>query len=287
MQHFLISPSVGGAIFTKAALEFIIKETEIIPPIGFIESDGIVYSMYDSEKFPERLPTACPLYSEWWHIYTSQYPGSVFSELEGSNYIDIPPHSDFRDLIVLHILPSGYTYRNADFFKKLDEANNGTELRIVDVPDGYHCFIVADPEYDCESVQELGRTWVPMTDERMLTKQLFIKFSHDFSTGGGTLEGYNTEGTPFKYEDLVIAIQGEHGAVYSKISNEMFFIRMSTYFCETADHPKEWFEIVGETYGKLQTWPAFHDIETVKSYVSLAEAVMKEVKVENGRPEET
>ena len=76
-------------------------------------------------------------------------------------------------------------------------------------------------------------------------------------------------------------------AVYSKISNEMFFIRMSTYFCETADHPKEWFEIVGETYGKLQTWPAFHDIETVKSYVSLAEAVMKEVEVKDGRPEET
>lgn len=292
MQRFLIGPSIGGAKLTKAAVEYIIRyERGLHRSITFEMAIDVnnhdekfenVYANYTDSN--EGRYVYEPLYTEWWRIYRHYHENVKFEDVPSDAMIDLPTMgvSEIRDLIMMYLVKSPYgSTISKELASELDKLNNGYELRIVEVPDGYQCIIMDDQEYGTEAVHECTKMWNADQDNDGFSKQQIKEFAYYESQSNGKsvfpdtiiVNGATTVGDPIVYKDLIIAKKGDRAVVYSKLNGKLAFLKRNKYYCETAGHPIEWFEIVGDELNKFQLHQIFHDFETIHEYYSLIQAV--------------
>ena len=288
MQQFLIGPGIGGAMLTKAALEYIIcrhrrRDNLTFEMSPITKSNGEIED-YVWVQYSDSDRCECePLYTEWWNLYKKFYK-TEFKDVPNDGMISLPfmGVSEIRDLILMYLIQDSYNpYIPKDVAEKMDSLNGGYELRVVNVPDGYQCIITDDPEYGTESVQECTKIWNADIDADGFTKQQIKNFAWieslsvtaDRFPDTITVDGATTVGEPISFKDLVIAKKGDRAVVYSKLNDKVAFLKKAEYFRDTLDHPDKWFEIVGEVTNKFQTNTLFHDISELYDYYDLVKVV--------------
>ncbi len=274
MQRFLVGPCIGGATLTKAAIEFIIKKNSVAKIVSFDDDGyGNVYVAYED---PNRLTQCDGLYTEWYQHYCKFYNNTPLKDIEPNKSINLPLNSDLRDLVVMYMVSQNYdSLLPRDYVEELDRLNDGNPLRIVEVPDGYHCHISCDDEFGHEYVQEFSRIWGADDDSESFTEQQIKRFSRIYEEGFRikTLDQFGVG----EYMDLLIAIKGDRAVVYSKLSKHFAFLKKNTYYTATNDHPKVWFEIIGNMNQKYQTTPMFFTVESVNEYYDLVGKMMASI----------
>ena len=281
MQRFLISSSVGGARLTKAALEFILRtatsrtiESFEASPNPHSEDEWVVYATYqDGDCIGD------PLYTEWFnlfrkgHIYSKGDRDMKFDDIPPDASVSLPLDSELRDLIVFSMPISLYdSCLPMEYVAKLDELNDMCEIRIVSVPDGYHCHIVAHEENFNEWVEEYTRVWGTGFDAESFTIEQIKRFA---SREAIHLEKLLDNEDVIEFQDLLIARKGNLAVAYSKLTSKVTFLKKACYCKETGNHPMAWFEIVGgdDVNYKFQQSQIFFDMETVNTYYRLARKV--------------
>lgn len=274
MQRFLVGPGMGGAKLTKAAIEFIIKKNSVSQIDSF--SDDGYGNVFVSYVNPERMPTCDALYTEWYKHYCSVHQAIPLDQIKPNKLIDLPIHSDIRDLVIMYMVNSLYdSLLPREYIEELDQLNNGYELRIIEVPDGYHCHIVNDMECGYESVEEFSRMWVVGHDSESFTKQQIKRFAKIYADGF-RIKNLDQFGVG-EFMDLLIVVQDNRAVVFSKLSKQFAFLKKTTYHTANNDHPKEWFEIIGDINFKYQTVPLFFDVESVQEYYDLVGKMMASI----------
>ena len=234
---------------------------------------GHVYVAYED---PNWLTSCEALYTEWYQHYCKVYNNTPLKDIEPNKSISLPLNSDLRDLVVMYMVSQNYdSLLPRDYVEELDRLNGGNPLRIVEVPDGYHCHISSDDEYDHEYVQEFSRIWGADDDSESFTEQQIKRFSRIYEEGFRikTLDQFGVG----EYMDLLIAIKDDRAVVYSKLSKHFAFLKKNKYYTATNDHPKEWFEIIGNMNQKYQTTPMFFTVESVNEYYDLVGKMMASI----------
>lgn len=190
------------------------------------------------------------------------------SDIKPSDSVELPINSEIRDLALMYMVNSTYdSLLSNEYVAELDRLNNGSELRIIDMPEGYHCHIATDPENGCEYVEEYKRLWFAERDADLFTKQQIKRFACTYCEGLPlkNVDQFNVG----EYMDLLITVRGDRAVVYSKLNKQFAFLKKAKYYTYTDDHPKEWFEIIGDLNNKYQTAPIFYDMESVNDYCEM------------------
>lgn len=282
MQKFLIGTGIGGAALSFGALCYLIKTCgEGLDPIYRVLSrnpalqnqilatkDGVVGFLGDCYS---------PLLTAWWKHYRDmhhsekdfKFEGNVFPESEISFL-----HGDAGELRDMAI---PFIERLEGVYAEFDEANNGTPMRVVEVPDGYFCGIMEDPETGIECVEEYPQTWQSMSDEEYRCLAAIRKFAGREADDGS----WYKDDTVYEIgRDVRIAFHGNVALAYCSDMGDdepkYVFLRKNEYYIATKDHPKVVFEVQGIQRSKLIFNTVFHDASDFEGYAYLMQIVKKE-----------
>ena len=279
MQKFVVSPSIGGASITWAAVKYLARL------IGGDNDDtplDLAFEIKD-EELGEAHGTIgnldkdifSPLLTVWWSFYKEYHKDAEFAQLneDDSVYLGCYYSGDLRKKLLPFIEVLGGDYR------MLDSLNDGCELRVIEVPDGYQCGVTGDPETGCEVVEEYPRIWVTMKDDeyRFLrtVRDVCDKISKERAWEGkeGPVVAYDwTDAMGFHTK---VAVDGVYGvAKCMKDGNVSYlYLKKNTYYTATDDHGKECYEIVGDKENKFRFNVVFHEGDEVRAYFSLIKAL--------------
>lgn len=244
MQKFLVSDSIGGAIITKAAVEFLCRKlAERTNPDGDVDisfatvsNDGLpVVSVSDAEgTYPEANMLASSFMQ---NIVLPSEERAEFSELPGNTtmYIDTWL-TDVRKIIASMI-----DSLRANELAELDALNDGCRLRVVEVPDDVRAVVEAYEETGVEYVSEVKRTWHVAPDWASSARKKMAKFLRTLDYGKPVKEVVFHGG-------LMYVLDGDIGicVVPHDDSEDIVFLRLASYYRETEEHPKTWFEPIFE-----------------------------------------
>ena len=291
MQKFLVCQAVGGASVTFGALAFLIKDYgDGLDPthMAMNECPGKVTESDGRIGYPAR-GVFSPLLTKWWTCYSEQYARLhdgerlEFGAVKDDSCIRLrmANASEIRDMLV------PYVERMRGHYAMLDELNGGTPLRVVEVPDGYLCTVLEDPETGCEYVEELRRVWNTRSDD----EYRFIANVQGFIARDASKHDWYEEDTLYDLSTVRgrvgLVISGKYGVARCETDEgnvTYLFIRRNEYYRATPDHPeKVMFEIVGLNQCALVTENPFKDAEEVLAYAKLA----LELENELGKKDET
>lgn len=257
MQKFVVGPGIGGAHLTwYGAKTLVFKYGLGIDPLYGLD-EGMLFESHGQVGINDIFSD---LLSTWWQKYHERYSDKTFDSLESDDTLLIGyGDDDIREKLIPFIEAMQGDY--AEF----DEANDCCPLRVVEVPEGYQCIIVPDPEMGCETVQEVARMWpVPHDDEwrAILTVR---KFCHDIEMHP---EKPIEDRKVYGGFGVSMVFQGDYG-VARILNGEYLFLKKNTYYTATDDHGKECFEILGDKPNKFTMERPVHDGQSVRTYVKL------------------
>lgn len=272
MQKFIVSPSIGGPHLTWNAVKFLsrLNNMEGVPFDAAYELKDNELSESNGEVGCPETNTYSPLLSMWWSYYRDRHKDEVFCGLNGdeSVYLGVMYAKPLRDRLVPMLEELGGDY------SKLDSLNCGCELRLVEVPDGYHCGVVEDPETGCEVVEEYPRIWVPMKDD----EYRFVRIVRELCHKASVKRKWNCNATCLVYDrttgdgySVKIATHKDYGVAKCTKDGEVsyLFLKKNTYYTATDDHGQECYEIVGDKENKFRLPVLFHSGNEVKTYCEL------------------
>ena len=273
MQKFVVSPSIGGASITWAAVKYLVKlvdDNDMPLDAGCSLDIGELAESRGEVGYPEE-GTFSPLLSAWWTCYKDSHKDAEFDKLadDDSVYMGCFYSKSLR----AKLLPFIETL--AGDYDTLDSLNDGCELRVVEVPDGYQCGVVEDPESGCEVVEEFPQIWVAMKDD----EYRFLRAVREVCETASINRTWEKETPSIVYDwtdrkgyHTKVAINGEYGMAKCVKGDSVsyLFLKKNTYYTATADHGKECYEIVGDKENKFRLPVIFHGEERVKAYFALA-----------------
>lgn len=281
MQKFLIGTGIGGAALSFGALCYLIKHYgKDLDPIYQAMNDNPLRKIVANSDGEVGFPGECysPLLTAWWKHYRERHNSAKDFDFE----TNVSPQSELsylngesgklRDMVIPFI------ERLDGEYAEFDDANNDTPMRIIEVPDGYFCGILEDPETGIECVEEYPQTWCAMSDPEYRCLSAIRKFVHRdaeddswyqddkvYDIGGGVRIAF--------HENVALAyctdMEGE---------DKYVFLRKNEYYIATEDHPKVVFEVQGIQRTKLIFNTVFHDASDFEGYACLVPLLKKEIK---------
>lgn len=277
MQKFLVCPAVGGAAISFAAVKYLIRECgDGIDPLYRYMNDHPGEHVSESGGkvgFPgEGLYS--PLLTEWWRLFSSRRI-THGQELTFDDLVSDTTTLSFlwgevariRDMLVPFI------ERLDGHYAMFDIMNDKTPLRIVEVPDGYHCGVTEDPETGCEFVEEYPKIWHARDDDDYAFIAAVKKFcahdasKHDWYNEHEVYDLRTDRGT------VSLVLSGKYGVARctnAEAEVKYMFIRKNEYYRPTDDHPeKAIFEICNLVQNRFSVQPVLVDAEQVLEYARL------------------
>jgi hypothetical protein len=274
MQKFVVGPGIGGAALSWGAAKYLTQMHKPDPLYGtdlaklacstasgndcgieIAGEDGVIVGVKCS-----------PLLTAWWNEFHSRFPDVPFDGLKDSDevYMGAWHGNPLRELLVPYLEDLMGSY------SRLDSLNNGTELRIAEVPEGYHCGVREDPESGCEVVEEYPRFWHALPDEEYRYVRLVRNFCDSASENP---EEFAVQDFVYEVAGLKIALHGDYGMAKCKKSDGEFMyllLKKNTYYnSSTAEHGKECYDILGDRESKFSLPRLFRGDEEMKAYFSL------------------
>lgn len=248
MKKFLVGNSIGGAQITKQAWDYLVYN---------------ISKNFDQEDYKMKSQ----IYSCIWDDYYMKHGSNdrVDGEyvrfhpwLEGADY--------FRETLLHLVEELQYDYT------KLDELNDGHDLRIITVPDdGLEYQITEDPEYGAEYVTQVHRNHVVKDDWYERAKYLIKDFCN-------THDDLDKITYVVELDKVRLAFEGNYAMAQCKDSEnntEYFLLKKVEYYRETDEHPKISYDILNEPNTKTYFGGgAYNDIfkeEELKAYCLLFE----------------
>ena len=237
MQKFVVSPSIAGAHITLGAAKFLAQ--------NYIGSAADMV-----------------LIGAWRDNYQYLHPDENLDKLEDDAELRIDTYSgggkEFRNTL----LP--YLEELEGDYEKLDQLNDGCKLRIVEVPDGIQCSIMADSDTGCEDVIE--HRWcfsAPRDDvyKDIVHVRKLCKTIEDGTTLVKDMTKYN-------FREVTIAFKGNYGAV-RRSNGDFMFLRKNTYFDAIDSNGVARIEIIGDMPTKFNTQKVIHEAEEISAYAEL------------------
>lgn len=272
MQKFLVGPNVGGAAITFGAVKYLIRKCgEGLDPLWQAMNENPGWPILESHGevgFVEQ-DLFSPLLTAWWKYFKGSkttteeflFDGNVRDNSEiGFLYGE---SSDLRGILIPFI------ERLEGNFAEFDKANNDTQLRVVEVPDGFFCGVSEDPETGCEVVEEYPKMWHARYDSEYRILAEIKKFCYrDAST-----TDWFEDGKVYQLADsLKIVLSGNYGVALCKTDERgwyYLFLAKNTYYRTVGDRPKVVFEIVDEHEAKFGLLETFKEAAKVDAYVAL------------------
>ena len=257
MQKFVVGPGIGGAHLTWKGVKTLVYKygMGLDPLYGYRLGD-----LFESFGRVGINDIFSPLLSAWWQRYYSCNTDANFEELEDDDSVHLGYGDDeLRERLIPFIEAMQGDF--ADF----DEANDDTQLRVVEVPEGYQCIIVEDPEMGCETVQEVSRMWpVPPDDEW----RAIIAVRRFCSDAEKNPDAKIEDRIPYPCVGVTMMFLGDYG-VARLSKGDYLFLKKNTYYKANDDHGKECFEIVGDRLNMFITERPVKDRKAVLAYAEL------------------
>ena len=245
MQKFVVSPSIAGAHLSLAAAKYLVTRAGIHDEVSH-EPDNFLNSK---------------LLTDWWHIFNEWHSEVKQDELLDDDEIRIDtygPGLTFRN----NLLP--YLESLEGDYDTLDLKNDGNRLRIVEVPDGYDCAIVSDPEMGIEEVVE-HRHCFPVPGDEIYKDVLSVrKFCKSIENGTTTVQDL----TKYTASDVTLAFIGDYGAA-RRSNGDFMFLHKNTYYRSTEDHGTVCYEIEGDRPPKFITQKVIYEAQEIAAYSKL------------------
>lgn len=258
MQKFVVGPGIGGAHLTwYGAKTLVFKYGLGIDPLYGLD-EGMLFESHGQVGINDCFS---PLLSAWWECYHTYNTSDAFEQLEDDDSISLQwgPGSDMRKMLIPFIESMEGDY--AEF----DSANDDCMLRVVEVPDGYQCIVMEDPEMGCETVQEVARMW-PVPDDGewkdILSVRKFCR-NAEMHPEEPILDMHR-----YECRGVTLLFTGDYGVARRK-NGDFMFLEKSTYYRATEDHGKECFEIVGDRPNRFRMDRPVHGAEAVLAYMKL------------------
>ena len=267
MQKFVVGPGIGGASISWGAAKYLVQMNKSDPVYG-AKPDEIGCSPINEKEGDVGVlekDLFSPLLSAWWHKYVERFPETRFVELDDAAdlFLGTWSGSPVRELLVPYL-----DCLNGDY-ARLDTLNGGVELRIAEVPEGYQCGVIEDPDTGCEVVEEYPRIWHALPDD----EYRFVRLVRNFCSSAERDPGeFARQDFVYEISGLKIALHGDYGMAKCRMNDggcSYLLLKKNTYYCATEDHGKECYEILGDRENKFSLPRLFRGDEEMKAYFSL------------------
>lgn len=265
MQKFVVGPGIGGAHLTWKGVKTLVYKygMGLDPLYGYRLGD-----LFESFGRVGINDIFSDLLSTWWQKYHERYSDKTFESLESDDTLLIGyGDDDIREKLIPFIEAMQGDY--AEF----DEANDDCQLRVVEVPEGYQCIIVEDPEMGCETVQEAARMWPVPRDDEWRAILAVRRFCHDAEMHP---EARIEDRIPYPCVGVTMMFLGDYGVARST-NGDYMFLKKNTYYKAKDDHGKECFEIIGDRPNRFITERPVKDGEAVLAYAELVDLMEKRI----------
>ena len=265
MQKFLVGPGIGGAHLTWKGVKTLVFKFGMGIDLLYGFNPDMLFESYGQVGINDMFS---PLLSLWWQKFHERYSDKAFGMLEDDYTLRLGyGDDDIREKIIPFIEAMQGDY--AEF----DEANDDCQLRVVEVPEGYQCIIVEDPEMGCETVQEAARMWPVPRDDEWRAILAVRRFCHDAEMHP---EARIEDRIPYSCVGVTMMFLGDYGVARSTKGDYMF-LKKNTYYKANDDHGKECFEIIGDRPNRFITERPVKDGEAVLAYAELVDLMEKRI----------
>lgn len=212
MKKFLVGNSIGGAQITKQAWDYLVYN----------------YIEFHNDEY---------MYYKIWSNYFEKHG----SKDEDGEYVKFHPYlegsDEFRQILLNLVEELHYNYT------KLDELNDGHDLRIITVPDdGLEYQITEDPECDAEYVTQVHRNHVVKDDWYERAKYLIKDFCK-------TYEDLDKITYVVELDKVRLVFDGDYAMAECKNPEDKknyFLLKKTEYYKATNEHPKICYDILNE-----------------------------------------
>lgn len=219
MKKFLVGNSIGGAQITKQAWDYLVYN----------------YIEFHNDEY---------MYYKIWSNYFEKHG----SKDEDGEYVRFHPYlegsDEFRQILLNLVEELHYDY------KKLDELNNGYDLRIITIPDdGLEYQITEDPECGAEYVSQVHRSYVVNDDWYERAKYLIKDFCK-------THEDLDKITYVVELDKVRLVFDGDYAMAECKTPEDIrdipednkvyFLLKKTEYYKGTDEHPKISYDILNE-----------------------------------------
>lgn len=218
MKKFLVGNSIGGAQITKQAWDYLVANMT-----KNMEQDDyrICNDVQDAE----------------WNDYFTKHG----IKDEDEEYVRFHPwlegSEEFRQILLYLVEELHYDY------SKLDELNDGHDLRIITVPDdGFEYKISEDPECGAEYVTQVHCSYVVNDDWYERAKYLIKDFCN-------THEDLDKITYIVELDKVRLVFKGDYAMAECKDPEDKknyFLLKKSEYYKATDEHPKISYDILNE-----------------------------------------
>lgn len=212
MKKFLVGNSIGGAQITKQAWDYLVYN----------------YIEFHNDEY---------MYYKIWSNYFEKHG----SKDEDGEYVKFHPYlegsDEFRQILLNLVEELHYNYT------KLDELNDGHDLRIITVPDdGLEYQITEDPECGAEYVTQVHRNHVVKDDWYERAKYLIKDFCN-------THEDLDKITYVVELDKVRLVFDGDYAMAECKNPEDKknyFLLKKTEYYKGTDEHPKISYDILNE-----------------------------------------
>ena len=255
MQKFVIGPGVGGAYVTwRGVKSLVFNHGEGLDPLYGMGSEELLYESHGQVGIHD---TFSPLLTEWFKMFHETDPDTALANIEPDDSINLGYCTEhIRDMLLPFIESLEGDY------EQFDEENDGNELRIVEVPDGYDCSVFKEDETGCETVQERCKMWSAPRDDVWKDIVSVRKFCKEIE------QQPVTDGHVYTYRHVKIAFMNGYG-IAKRNNGEVMFLKKYTYYRATDDHGTECYEIEGDKPNKFSMPKITRGPEEMKAYFEL------------------
>ena len=255
MQKFVIGPGIGGAYVTWRGVKALVFEHgEGLDPLYGYGTEDLLYESHGQVCIHDRFS---PLLTEWFKLFHETDPDTALKNIEPDDSINLGYCTEHIREMLLPFIES----LEGDY-EQFDKENDGNELRIVEVPDGYDCRVYQEDETGCESVQECSKMWLAPKDDVWKDILSVRKFCKQFEKEPAR------EGYVYTYKDVQIAFMDGYGIAQRK-NGEVMLLKKNTYYRATDDHGTECYEIEGDHPNKFSVPKITRSPEEMKAYFEL------------------
>ena len=255
MQKFVIGPGIGGAYVTWRGVKALVFEHgEGLDPLYGYGTEDLLYESHGQVCIHDRFS---PLLTEWFKLFHETDPDTALENIEPDDSINLGYCTEHIREMLLPFIES----LEGDY-EQFDQENDGNELRIVEVPDGYDCRVYQEDETGCESVQECSKMWLAPKDDVWKDILSVRKFCKQFEKEPAR------EGYVYTYKDVQIAFMDGYGIAQRK-NGEVMFLKKNTYYRATDDHGTVCYDIEGDRPNKFSEHKIIRRPEEMKAYFEL------------------
>lgn len=266
MKKFLVGNCIGGAQITKKAWDYLVANST---------------KDLDQEDYRKE----CETYSCIWNDYIQKNG----TKDEDEEYVRFHPWlngaTEFRQVVLNLVEELHYDYT------KLDELNDGHELRIITISDdGFEYQISEDPECGVEYVTQVHRSYCVKDDWYERAKYLIKDFCN-------THEDLDKINYIIELDKVRLAFEGDYAMAQCKSTVELdktrlaisddydiaksnipkaknvyFLLKKNEYYRDTDEHPKISYDILNEPNTSNYFGGMYRDTfkeEDMKAYCSL------------------